>query len=106
MVILKCYNKYFFFFKNVYGNVQIMCVYFNASKLYRKWRFLCLFVGGNGGRGSHCDIRIRVNCTLLGVGILSLSRLIEISSEHDIKKNIITSEESNIRQILEVFLRQ
>jgi hypothetical protein len=43
--------------------------------------------GGGGGRGSHCDIRIRVNCTLLGVGILSLSRLIETSSEHDIKKN-------------------
>ena len=85
MVILKCYKKYFFFFKNVYGKVQIMYVHFNASKLYRKWRLF--FVLGDGGRGSHCDIRIRVNCTLLRVGILSLSRLIETSSEHDIKKN-------------------
>jgi hypothetical protein len=47
---------------------------------------ICCF-GGDGGRGSHCDIRIRVNCTLLRVGILSLSRLIETSSEHDMKKN-------------------
>ena len=49
MVILKCYKKYFFFFKNVYGKVQIMYVHFNASKLYRKWRLF--FVLGGMGEG-------------------------------------------------------
>ncbi len=49
MVILKCYKKYFFFFKNVYRKVQIVCVHFNASKLYRKWRLF--FVLGGMGEG-------------------------------------------------------
>jgi len=51
--------------------------------------FLSLFWGGGreGEEGVSLRYKDKVSCTLLGVGILSLSRLIEISSEHDIKKN-------------------